>query len=365
MIFNFTKEDHEKVIKLLDTKELNISSVELYIDYLNNHFNDIDKELINKYRSKYSLNESFYKAFLEVEELDDTNEDFIALINNSKISKMDSLNLSDYLNDPYLKLIRGLNYKEGDWLLTSLEYKPFEGFVYNEIEVNNTYFEEHTPFGFFEKGYRYPALLEKDEIWMSLNPHEINTMKEPIKHAHGDVLVFGLGLGYYTYMASLKKDVKSVTVIEKDKRAIDIFNKVILPKINTRNKIRVINDDCFNYLKINHHFDYAFIDIWHNVHDGLPLYLKLKGLEKDNTTYDYWIETSLIAMLRRQILTLYEEKIYEKYTDDDYLKASNENDKIINKLYFYLKDYQFGSYSEFHDLLKDENLIKLAKHLKY
>lgn len=365
MIFNFTKQDHDKVINLLDAKELNISSVELYIDYLNNHFNDITKEDIDKLRKNYSLNEAFYKAFLEVEELDETNEDFIALNANSKISKMDALELRDYLDNPYLKLIKGISFKEGDWWLTTLEYKPFEGFVYDEIVINNEYFEERTPFGFFEKGYRYPTILEKDEIWMSLNPHEINTMKEPIKRASNDVLVLGLGLGYFTYMVSLKKDVRSITVIEKDKQVINIFKKVLLPKISTKNKIRIVEDDCFNYLKINHHYDYVFSDIWHNVHDGLPLYLKLKELEKEDTIYNYWIETSLLAMIRRFLLTLYEEKVYEKYSDEDYKNAKTENDRIINKLYFYLKDYQFASYEEFHEFLKDDNLRLLAKNLKY
>lgn len=365
MIFNFTKADHDKMKALLDTKELNISSVEIYIDYLNNHYNDITSEDMNNLLKKYEINEAFYRAFVKKEELNIKDENYIALDNNSHISNMKLLDDEDYLNNPYLKLISGLTYKEKDWELLMLKYEPFEGFVYDEIKVDNNYYSEETPFGFFKKEYRYPALIEKDEIWMSLNPHEINTMKEPIKHASGDVLVLGLGLGYFTYMISRKEEVKKIVVIEKDVKAINIFKKVILPLIDNKDKIEIINDDCFNYLNKEHYFNYVFSDIYHNVHDGLPLYLKLKSLENNHSLYEYWIETSLLAMIRRYLLTLYEEKVYEKYCDDDYKVVNEESDKIINKLYFYLRDYQFSSYDEFHDFLKDESLKKLAKNLKF
>ena len=80
------------------------------------------------------------------------------------------------------------------------------------------------------------------------------------------------------------------------------------------------------------------------------MYLKLKGLEKYNqsATYAYWIETTLISMIRRYILTIFEEAL-EGYTDSDYRKAKNENDKIINALYFKLKDYIVASFEKFDE----------------
>ena len=65
--------------------------------------------------------------------------------------------------------------------------------------------------GFFETEFKFPALLENDRIWMTITPNEIETMKEPVDGAFGNVLTFGLGLGYYAYMVSEKENVESVT----------------------------------------------------------------------------------------------------------------------------------------------------------
>ena len=39
---------------------------------------------------------------------------------------------------------------------------------------------------------------------MTITPDEIETMKEAVDQAFGNVLTFGLGLGYYAYMVSEK-----------------------------------------------------------------------------------------------------------------------------------------------------------------
>ena len=60
----------------------------------------------------------------------------------------------------------------------------------------------------------FPAILENDRIWMTVTPNEIETMKEPVDQAFGNVLTFGFGLGYYAYMISEKEEVTSITVVE-------------------------------------------------------------------------------------------------------------------------------------------------------
>ena len=78
------------------------------------------------------------------------------------------------------------------------------------------------------KDYKYLTLSKDNVIWMSINPNEINTMDEDIKFMHGNILVLGLGLGYISYMLSLKDDINSITIIEKDKEIINLFNKYLL-----------------------------------------------------------------------------------------------------------------------------------------
>ena len=60
----------------------------------------------------------------------------------------------------------------------------------------------------------FPALLENDRIWMTITPNEIETMKEPVDGAFGNVLTYGLGLGYYAYMVSEKENVETVTIVD-------------------------------------------------------------------------------------------------------------------------------------------------------
>ena len=100
-------------------------------------------------------------------------------------------------------------------------------------------------------------------------------------------------LRYYAYMVSMKENVESVTIVEKDKEIIDLFNEYILPQFKNKSKIKIINDDAFNYFKKDIYYDYVFVDIWHDPSDGIDLYLKFKNLEKDNIKYSYWIEDTL------------------------------------------------------------------------
>ena len=201
---------------------------------------------------------------------------------------------------------------------------------------------------------------------MSLIPHEINTMKNHIKDAFGNVLVLGLGLGYYVFHIARKKDVDKITIIEKDKRVIKIFKENLLPYFENKDKITIIEDDAIKYLSTPKDYDYCFCDIYHNVEDGLPLYILIKQNEKYHpyTKFSYWIETSLLAMLRRELLTVFEENYYAHYKDNDYLKASNINDKIINALYFATKNAVINNEDDLRNLLTDESLKEIVKKLE-
>ena len=82
------------------------------------------------------------------------------------------------------------------------------------------------------------------------------------------------------------------------------------------------------------------------------------------TKFSYWIEDSLLAMLRREMLTVFEENYYAHYKDNDYLKASNINDKIINALYFATKNTKINNEDDLRNLLTDESLKEIVKKLE-
>ena len=191
---------------------------------------------------------------------------------------------------------------------------------------------------------------------MSLNPNEIETMKPYIKKAKGNVLVLGLGMGYVPYMISLKDEVKSITIIEKDKEIIDLFKKNLLPLFVNRNKITIIEDDAINYVAENNKYDYIFADLWHDAEDGLSLFVQLKRISKN---IDCWLEVSLYQMLRRCMITLLEEQL-EGMKEDAYKHARNYTDRLINKFYQKTKNLRLANEDDLNKLLSDKSLLTLA-----
>ena len=152
--------------------------------------------------------------------------------------------------------------------------------------------------GYFEEEFEYLAVLENNNEWMLITPNEINTMKPVIDEVKGNVVTFGLGLGYFAYMTSIKDDVNSVTIVERDDNVIKLFEEHILPSFSNKNKIKIVKSDAFEFAKDMEGYDYAFVDLWHDVSDGVDLYLKMRSMEKENIKYRYWIEDSLLSWFR-------------------------------------------------------------------
>ena len=210
------------------------------------------------------------------------------------ISELDS---SDYESDPYMLEIFLDEAKCGEWTIKTDKYKPYEAFVFDDYK----YLSDGRvipQIGYFTKEYFYPTVYQNGREWMLITPNEINTMKGPISRSHGKVLTFGLGLGYFAFMTSRKDEVTSVTVVELDKNAIELFEKIILPQMSHKEKIRIICADAFDYAENSmkdEAYDYVFADIWHDPSDGVELYKRFKNLEHlmPDAEYDYWIEETI------------------------------------------------------------------------
>lgn len=84
----------------------------------------------------------------------------------------------------------------------------------------------------------------KNGVLMTNTPYEVETCEKNIKKARGDVLELGLGLGYFTYFASKKKNVKSITIVELNKSVIKLTYPVVKNK-----KTNVINANARTFLK--------------------------------------------------------------------------------------------------------------------
>lgn len=256
--------------------------------YLNDYSTSITSSMINDMKDTNLSMEEIYSLLLFNMLGYDMNKDKDIYISfKYMINKLD---INSYLSNPYYKNIHINNIKDSNIEYKLLTYKPYELFVCDDFKsINNSVYPQ---LGFFTTTYQYPAILDNGRIWMLITPNEINTIAPVVAKVTGNVLTYGLGLGYFTYMASLKDDVSHITVIENDIKVISLFNKYILPQIPFRDKIEIIKEDAFKYEETRPDYDYIFVDIWHDVGDGLPLYKKFKKIEKQGI-YLYWIEDTM------------------------------------------------------------------------
>jgi hypothetical protein len=278
------------------------------------------------------------------------------------------LNPSIYETNPYFKTVRGRTIKKGAWALSYQTYRPYQVFAYNDINVDaKNHYQEVTPLGYFSTTLPYLAISENNVMWMSVTPFEIETMQPAIDQLHGRVIVFGLGLGYVAFMAARKKSVKHVTIIEKDSRVIHLFKAHLFPQFPDQEKITIIEQDAYTYL--NHpspltSFDSAFVDLYHDAADGLSVYIKMKKMETlaPKLSCYYWLEKSILALLRRYILILIKEQ-YDGVTEAHYQRHYNFDDQVVNALYKATKVIKLKSAVDLDSILSDPSLAELAKKI--
>ena len=202
------------------------------------------------------------------------------------------LDAEKYENDPYKRTVKLPTVRDGEWEFTTGRYKPYEAFVFDDLKTDGD--GRLLPqIGFFEREYTFPVVKQSGREWMLIIPNEIETMKMPVSEAFGNVVTYGLGLGYFAFRASRKENVRSVTVVERDESVIRLFKKHILPQFPNKDKIQIVCADAFQYARQCHPCDFVFADIWHDPSDGCSAYLTLKALEQSGTKYAYWIENTL------------------------------------------------------------------------
>lgn len=206
-----------------------------------------------------------------------------------------------FADNPYCRAVSFYEKRVGGCTLKYERYRPYEAFVCDDIETLPD--GRRVPqIGYFDCAFSYPAIFENGRLWMSVTPNEVNTMAEPVGEASGRVLTFGLGLAYFAYMAARKESVSSVTVVEQNPDVIRLFERELARQLDCRNKIRIVQGDAFEYAESHFgkgEYDFIFTDLWHDVSDGLPLYQRMKALEKpaSKAVHRYWIEKTLRCYL--------------------------------------------------------------------
>lgn len=310
--------DKDKIKRLEKILALNYKFTQYLAVYLENCPELITRDMINELTSDsdISRSEAFCAILAEAFALDDARGgDERRLIRDYLRPSVRELDAKRYTENDYYKNVKIENVRDGKWELKKEVYPAYRGVVAADMIVRDD-LTEIVPIGFFAEDFHFPAVLENGNEWMTLTPVDLDTSEDAINSAHGKVVTFGLGLGYFAYMAANKDNVESVTVVELSDGVISLFKKHILPQFPHSEKIRIINADAFEYAERempSEEYDFAFVDTWRDASDGAPMYVKMKKLEhlSPKTEFSYWIENFLTSRLRSQRIGALLDEVYD------------------------------------------------------
>lgn len=114
-----------------------------------------------------------------------------------------------------------------------------------------TVYGKHTGSVWFTGPVTFPVLLRRrqghmelrdENVWMSLTPFEVFSLRGGTRYAKGHTVIAGLGLGYQLIQVCKRKKVKRVTLVEIEKELVDWLLPVIRPHLNGMNVKVVIGD---------------------------------------------------------------------------------------------------------------------------
>lgn len=99
----------------------------------------------------------------------------------------------------------------------------------------------------------------RENIWMSLTPMEVMTLRAGTKKARGHVVVAGLGLGYQLIGVSQRKKVTRITLVERERELVDWIMPELKPLLGPTPIDIVIGDAKVELPKLE--ADIALVDI--------------------------------------------------------------------------------------------------------
>lgn len=260
-------------------------------------------------------------------------------------------------DDPYLKTVSFARERCGRFELAHGSYAKYELMHYT-VPARKGAGIMIPRIGTFDHRFRYPRIKEGGTTWMSVTPNEILTMREPIERARGKVLTLGLGMGYYAFMASEREEVESVTVVERERDVIELFETRILPQFPHGEKIRIVQADAFDYVEglSDGEFDFGFADLWKGVGD-CATYLRVKVAcnRFEKTEWAFWIEDAIAAYLESFVLLLFLEAMGDGRQAD---AGNGELTALLRKLF---EDVEITRSDQIEEYLRPEGLVRFLE----
>jgi hypothetical protein len=145
----------------------------------------------------------------------------------------------------------------------------------------------------------YTRLCVNGVLMMSNTPMEERTNRDVVRFSHGKVLIAGLGIGMILTEILEKKEVESVTVIEKYNDVISL----VAPSFDSP-KLKIINADIINWKpEKGEVYDTIYFDIWpdicvDNLEEIKTLHLKGRYWKNKNNLHA-WMGSWMYDELRR------------------------------------------------------------------
>lgn len=281
--------------------------------------------------------------------------------------------VEEFKNNPYFKNIDFHEKHQGDYELLYHEFMPYEVAIYSPPKRLPKVHIDIPCVSCFTHTLKYPAIVQTSikSTWMSVTPNEVYTMAGAISNANGKVLTLGCGMGYFAYMASLKDEVESVTIVEIEQDVIDLFEKHILPQFQHKDKITIIKADAVEYMKTlaDGEFDYCFADIWIGIEDIAPYFsIKEIGRKLRKTKIDYWIEESFAIYLSQlvwiEILESFSKAVHAEIPDVSNAPVEANEEKARDYVHRLLKKIEITTPDQIDYYLTPKTIIDLINKAK-
>jgi hypothetical protein len=111
----------------------------------------------------------------------------------------------------------------------------------------------------FEAGKYIRLMIDGEGVMMSNTIMEIDTNREFIYNADGNVLIAGLGIGMILVPILMKETVKKITVVESNENVIALVSPYIKD-----DRLEIVHANIFEYTPVMK-YDTIYFDIWANI----------------------------------------------------------------------------------------------------
>ena len=149
----------KRIEEINKRKEMNFHVFALVASYLNSCPDLVTKETIVEITNGAKANEE--RAFVSfLANVFSENDDEIRVLEKEYLSKgIKQLSPEEYLKNPFFENIKIPKLAKGNWNFGYQSYKPYEGFIYRDIEVEKNY-TEIPQIGYFDTEFTYPTVFE-------------------------------------------------------------------------------------------------------------------------------------------------------------------------------------------------------------